>query len=144
MTLEELEEVLGEVAVDEAVRRLMAPGEKPRAPGMKYRHYAPKAPVTVVKGDPDMTAGYIAARMGEGSGILCFDEFKGYFRGHPVVTMGPVSDQAEQARRIFEALRAFDSLEITDIWAQSPTDEGIGLAVTNRLNKAAGFHIITL
>ena len=144
VTLEELEEVLGEVAVDEAVRRLMSPDEKPRAPGMKYRHYAPKAPVTVVQGDPDMTAGYIAARMGEGSGILCFDEFKGYFRGHPVVTMGPVSDQAEQARRIFEALRAFDSLGITDIWAQSPTDEGIGLAVTNRLNKAAGFHIITL
>ena len=144
VTLEELEEVLGEVAVDDAVRRLMAPGEKPRAPGMKYRHYAPKAPVTVVQGDPDMTAGYIAARMGESSGVLCFDEFKGYFRGHPVVTMGPVADQAEQARRIFEALRAFDSLEVDHIWAQSPTDEGIGLAVTNRLNKAAGFHIINL
>lgn len=144
VTLEELEEVLGEVAVDDAVRRLMAPEEQPKAPGMKYRHYAPKAPVTVVKGDPDMTAGYIAARMGEGSGILCFDEFKGYFRGHPVVTMGPVSDQAEQAREIFEALRAFDHMEVTDIWAQSPSDGGIGLAVTNRLNKAAGFHIIEL
>ena len=144
VTLEELEEVLGEVAVDDAVRRLMDPGEKPRAPGMKYRHYAPKAPVTVVKGDPDMTAGYIAARMGGKSGVLCFDEFKGYFRGHPVVTMGPAADQAEQARRIFEALRAVDSLAVTDIWAQSPTDEGIGLAVTNRLNKAAGFHIIEL
>lgn len=144
VTLEELEEELGEVAVDEAVRRLMAPGEQPKAPGMKYRHYAPKAPVTVVKGDPDMTAGYIVARMGEGSGILCFDEFKGYFRGHPVVTMGPAADQAEQAREIFEALRAFDHMEVTDIWAQSPTDGGIGLAVTNRLNKAAGFHIIEL
>ena len=53
-------------------------------------------------------------------------------------------DQAQQARRIFEALRAFDHLEVTDIWAQSPTDTGIGLAVTNRLNKAAGFHIIEL
>ena len=144
VTLEELEEVLGEVAVDDAVRRLMAPGEQPKAPGMKYRHYAPKAPVTVVKGDPDMTAGYIVARMGEKSGILCFDEYKGYFRGHPVETMGPAHDQAEQAREIFEALRAFDHLEVTDIWAQSPDDGGIGLAVTNRLNKAAGFHIIEL
>ncbi len=142
VTLEELEEVLGEVAVDDAVRRLMAPGEQPKAPGMKYRHYAPKAPVTVVKGDPDMTAGYIVARMGEKSGVICFDEFKGYFRGHPVEPIGPVHDQAEQARRIFDALRAFDHLEVTDIWAQSPTDDGIGLAVTNRLNKAAGFHII--
>jgi len=144
VTLEELEEVLGEVEVDEAVRRLMAPGEQPKAPGMKYRHYAPKAPVTVVKGDPDMTAGYIVARMGERSGIICFDEFKGYFRGHPVEPIGPVDDQAEQARRIFDALRAFDHLEVEDIWAQSPADTGLGLAVTNRLNKAAGFHIIEL
>jgi len=142
VTLEQLEEVLGEVAVDEAVRRLMAPGEQPKAPGMKYRHYAPKAPVTVVKGDPDMTAGYIVARMGEKSGVICFDEFKGYFRGRHVETIGPVGDQAEQARRIFDALRAFDHLDVTDIWAQSPTDDGLGFAVTNRLNKAAGFHII--
>ena len=141
VTLEELEETLGEVEVDEAVRRLMAPGEKPKAPGMKYRHYAPKAPVTVVKGEADMTAGYIVARMGEKSGVICFDEYKGYFRGHPVETLGPGADQA---RHIFEALRAFDHLDVTDIWAQSPTDEGIGLAVTNRLNKAAGFHIIEL
>ncbi len=142
VTLEELEEALGEVAVDEAVRRLMAPGEKPKAPGMKYRHYAPKAPVTVVKGNADETAGYIVARMGERSGIICFDEYQGYFRGHPVEPIGPAADQAQQARRIFEALRAFDHLDVTDIWAQSPTDTGLGLAVTNRLNKAAGFHII--
>ncbi len=144
MTEEELEEVLGQLSEVEAVRRLMAPGEKPKAPGMKYRHYAPKAPVTVVKGDPDETAGYIVARMGEKSGVICFEEYKGYFRGHPVEAIGPVSDQAEQARRIFDALRAFDHLDVADIWAQSPTDEGIGLAVTNRLNKAAGFHIIEL
>ena len=91
-----------------------------------------------------MTAGYIVARMGEKSGVLCFDEFQGYFRGHSVVTMGPVNDQAQQAREIFEALRAFDRLEVTDVWAQSPDDEGIGLAVTNRLNTAAGFHIVEL
>ena len=144
VTLEELEEVLGEVKVDEAVRRLMAPGEKPKAPGMKYRHYAPKAPVTVVKGDPKETAGYIVGRMGEKSGIICFDEYKGCFRGHPVETLGPTVDQAAQARHIFEALRAFDHLDVTDIWAQSPMDTGLGLAVTNRLNKAAGFHIIEL
>lgn len=79
---------------------------------------------------------------GEKSGVICFDEFKGYFRGHPVEAIGPVRDQAEHARRIFDALRAFDRLDVTDIWAQSPTDDGLGLAVTNRLNKAAGFHII--
>ena len=144
VTLEELEEVLGGVEVDPAVRRLMAPGEQPKAPGMKYRHYAPKAPVTVVKGDPGRTAAYIQLNMGEGSGVICFDEFKDSFPGHPVETIGPVADPAAQARHIFEALRAFDHLDVTDIWAQSPADTGIGLAVTNRLNKAAGFHIIDL
>lgn len=144
VTLEELEEVLGTVEVDQAVRRLMAPDEKPRAPGMKYRHYAPKAPVTVVKGEAKKTAEYIARRMGEKSGVICFDEFRDCFRGHPVETLGSANHQAEQARRIFAALRAFDRLDVSDIWAQSPTDTGIGLAVTNRLNKAAGFHIIEL
>lgn len=144
VTLEELEDALGEVAVDEAVRRLMAPGEQPKAPGMKYRHYAPQAPVTVVKGNPDETAGYIVARMGDKSGVICFDEYAGYFRGHLVEAIGPAADQAQQARRIFDALRAFDHADVTDIWAQSPTDTGLGLAVTNRLNKAAGFHIIEL
>ena len=144
VTLEELEEVLGEVEVDEAVRRLMAPGEKPKAPGMKYRHYAPKAPVTVVKGEPDRTAAYIQTKIKKGSGVICFDEYRRLFPGCPVESLGPADCQAEQARHIFEALRAFDHLDVTHIWAQSPADTGIGLAVTNRLNKAAGFHIIEL
>ena len=142
VTLEELEEALGEVAVDDAVRRLMAPDEQPRAPGMKYRHYAPKAPVTVVKGNPADTAAYIAAHLGEKSGVICFDEFSARFSGHSVESIGAASDQAAQARHIFEALRAFDHEDVTEIWAQSPLDSGLGLAVTNRLNKAAGFHII--
>ncbi len=144
VTLEELREVLGEVAVDAAVRRLMAPGEQPRAPGMKYRHYAPKAPVTVVKGAPEATAAYIMENKGPQSGVICFDEYRGRFGSAPVEAIGPVVDHAQQARRIFEALRTFDRMDVTDIWTQSPTDEGLGLAVTNRLNKAAGFHIIEL
>jgi len=146
VSLEELEEVLGRVEVDAAVRRLMAPGEQPKAPGMKYRHYAPKAPVTVVKGEPEATARYILGHLGERSGVLCFSEYMDQFTARlgtgPVMDLGPAGDQAEQARHIFEDLRAFDHLDVTEIWAQSPTDTGIGLAVTNRLNKAAGFHII--
>ena len=144
VTLEELEEVLGMVEVDPAVRRLMAPGEQPKAPGMKYRHYAPKAPVTVVKGEPGHTAAYIQLNMEEGEGVICFDEYRHLFPGHPVETLGPAADSAAQARHIFEALRSFDHLPVAGIWAQSPEDTGIGLAVTNRLNKAAGFHIIQL
>ncbi len=142
ISLEQLEEVLGEVAVDPAVTRLMGEGEKPRAPGMKYRHYAPKAPVTVVTGAPERSAARIAAQAGPGDGVICFDEYAGRFPEQAVVPLGPAGDKAEQARRVFDALRAFDRTDVPRIWAQCPDREGIGLAITNRLSKAAGFHIL--
>ena len=142
VTVEQLRAVLGEVAVDEAVTRLMTAGERPKAPGMKYRHYAPRAPVTVVRGDADRSAAYIGDHLAGRSGVICFDEYAGRYPGHVVETIGPRGDVAEQARRVFDALRAFDRADVAEIWAQSPDDAGIGLAVTNRLNKAAAFHII--
>ena len=146
ITLEQLEAVLGEVAVDPAVTRLMGAGEQPKAPGMKYRHYAPKAPVTVVTGDPKKSAEYIAAHAGAEDGIICFDEFLPLFtrrsETRPVMDLGPAGDKEEQARHIFDALRSFDHTSVPAIWAQCPDTTDIGLAIANRLNKAAGFHII--
>ena len=142
ITLEQLENVLGEVAVDPAVTRLMGAGERPRAPGMKYRHYAPRAPVTVVAGDPQKSAAYIAAHAGREDGVICFDEFAPLFGGQEVEKLGPAADKGEQARHIFDALRAFDHTRVKAIWAQCPDPAGLGLAITNRLNKAAGFHVV--
>ena len=146
ITLEQLEAVLGEVAVDPAVTRLMGAGEQPKAPGMKYRHYAPKAPVTVVTGDPQKSAEYIASHAAPEDGIICFDEFLPLFtrrsETRPVMDLGPAGDKEEQARHIFDALRSFDHTSVPAIWAQCPDTTGIGLAIANRLNKAAGFHII--
>ena len=146
ITLEQLRDVLGEVDVDPAVTRLLGAGEKPKAPGMKYRHYAPKAPVTVVTGDPKRSAEYIAAHAQSEDGIICFDEFLPLFTGRssarPVMDLGPAGDKEEQARHIFDALRSFDHTTVPAIWAQCPDTSGIGLAIANRLNKAAGFHII--
>ena len=146
VTLEQLRGVLGEVEVDPAVTRLMGAGEKPKAPGMKYRHYAPKAPVTVVAGDPEKSAAYIAAHAASEDGVICFDEFLPLFTGRaltrPVMDLGPAGDKEEQARHIFDALRSFDHTGVGAIWAQCPDAGGIGLAIANRLNKAAGFHII--
>lgn len=144
VTLEELRSVLGEVAVDKAVTGLLSAGEQPRAPGMKYRHYAPEAPVTVVRGDPEKGAAYILAHIRPASGVICFDEYAPRFAGHPVELLGPVGDKAEQARHVFDALRFFDGTGVEEIWAQCPDDAGIGLAVSNRLSKAAGFHIIDI
>lgn len=146
ITLEQLQDVLGEVEVDAAVVRLMEAGEQPKAPGMKYRHYAPQAPVTVVAGDAAKSARYIAEHAGSEDGIICFDEFsamlQGDHAGRTVMRLGSAEDKAEQARHIFEALRAFDHTDVRVIWAQCPDTAGIGLAVANRLNKAAGFHIV--
>lgn len=144
VTLEQLRSALGEVAVDPAVTRLMEAGEQPRAPGMKYRHYAPNAPVTVVAGPPKESAAYIRAHLGERSGVICFNEYAALFPGTVLKAIGPAGDKGEQARRIFDALRAFDGTQVTEIWAQCPDEGGIGLAVANRLNKAAGFHVVEL
>ena len=142
ITLEQLQAVLGTVEVDPAVTRLMGAGEKPKAPGMKYRHYAPKAPVTVVAGEPAQSAAYIRAHAEPEDGIICFDEFASLFGAHYVEKLGPSADKGEQARHIFDALRAFDHTPVKAIWAQCPDPSGLGLAIANRLNKAAGFHIV--
>ena len=143
LSLEELEGVLGYVEVDKAVLSPMAEGEQPRAPGMKYRHYAPKAPVTVVTGAPSRSAQEIRRRMGSTSGIICFEEYISAFPGHKVQSLGPSGDKTTQAQRLFDALRAFDSDgTVTEIFAQCPDNRGIGMAINNRLKKAAGFHLV--
>jgi L-threonylcarbamoyladenylate synthase len=109
---------------------------------MKYRHYAPKAPVTVVCGDPEKTAAYIQTHLAEGMGVICFTEFSCLFEGFAVETLGPASDKSQQAQRVFDALRAFDSKGVTGIFAQCPDAGGLGMAVANRLKKAAGFCVV--
>ena len=142
LPLEELRQVLGEVTVDKAVTQQVTEGLRPRAPGMKYRHYAPHAPVTVVTGAPHRSAAYIQAVLREGEGVICFEEFRERFAGRVRHCLGSAGDTAQQAHRVFDALRRFDSTEVTHIYAQCPDDSGLGLAVGNRLKKAAGFHIV--
>ena len=90
LPLEALEEVLGEVAVDNAVTGQLAAGEHPRAPGMKYRHYAPHAPVTVATGTPDRSARlHPAAVLSDQAGVICFDEYAPLFAGHISPSSGP-------------------------------------------------------
>ena len=144
VTLEQLEAVLGEVRVDEAVRRLMDKEEKPKAPGMKYRHYAPKAPVTVVCGYPEREAQYIREHASEKSGVLCFDEYAFSFDKNYTRTFGSSTNLKAQAEQLFDALRGFDDTDVTEIFAQCPPDDGLGLAVANRLKKAAGFNVVEL
>lgn len=142
LPVEDLERIVGKIVVDRAVNAPMGEGEQPTAPGMKYRHYAPEAPVTVFTGSAGQTAKAIADRMTPGCGILCFDEFAPLFAGHIVHTLGPSGDKLAHAQRVFDALRAFDGTGVTRILAQCPDNRGLGMAVSNRLKKAAGFHVV--
>ena len=142
LPLEDMERLIGHIDVDKAVTEKLAEGEKPKAPGMKYRHYAPKAPVTVVTGAPAVSAAEIARRVGASSGVICFDEYVHLFPEQEVHALGPVDDKLTQAQRLFDALRTFDESGVTEIFAQCPDNRGLGLAISNRLKKAAGFHVI--
>ena len=142
LPLEALEQVIGPISVDKAVVSPLQEGEQPKAPGMKYRHYAPKAPVTVFTGAPEASAREIARRVGPTTGVICFDEFVHLFPQQEVHALGPSNDKLAQAQRVFDALRTFDNSAVTEILAQCPDSRGLGLAVGNRLKKAAGFHIV--
>ncbi|MDO4270977.1 MAG: L-threonylcarbamoyladenylate synthase [Eubacteriales bacterium] len=144
VTLEQLETVLVEVEVDRALYEKIGDDVKVSAPGMKYRHYAPKAPVTVVCGDPQKAAEYIQNRADSSTGVLCFDEYRESFPTCTVKCFGSRFDLAAQAREVFDALRAFDETDVTKIYAQCPPDEGLGLAVANRIKKAAGFVVVDI
>ena len=141
ITGEMLEDVLGEVQVDPAIlSQKMNPNIVAKAPGMKYRHYAPKAPVTVVTGSPRASARRLLAEIGARDGVICFDEFAPLFAGHIVHRLGASGDKLAQSQHVFDALRTFDATDVPAIWAQCPDSAGLGLAVGNRLKKAAGFH----
>ncbi len=133
------------IELDAALKRKLGENERPRAPGMKYRHYAPKAPVTAFTGDADQTAEEIRLRAHgkANTAVLCFDEYKDMF--DRAVIYGSKNDQAAQAHELFSALRSFDSMDdVEEILAQCPDDDGVGLAVANRLKKAAGFNVINI
>ncbi len=143
VTLEMLEEVLGEVNVDKAVREKLSQGEKPLAPGMKYRHYAPKAPVIALKGRESAIISYMKkAVQDEKCALLVFDEdLSSLPLDGRVLSLGKKEDREEHARRLFDILRQFDKMSVEKIYTRIPDEGDIGLAVVNRLLKACGYTV---
>lgn len=144
VTHTQLVEILGEVLIDKAVSGSIDNSAKVSSPGMKYRHYAPKAKVTVLCGNPYDTANYIRQNATKSSGILCFDEYEQFINGNFTQTFGSKNDINEQAHNLFDKLRLFDEMPVVEIFAQCPDDSGLGLAVANRLKKSSGFNVINL
>lgn len=146
ISLEEIQSVLGiNVEIDPvllAKDKKMEENITPTAPGMKYRHYAPEAPVTVVIGKN--SANWIAEQVTSEDGVICFQEYSHLFPQCEVQSLGKEDDFTEQAQKVFSVLRYFDETKVKRIWSQCPQESDLGFAVSHRLQKAAGFQVIRL
>ena len=140
VTLEQLREVLGEVSVDKAV---LAEPEKDKpvsSPGMKYKHYAPTAKVIILEGERNDFINYVNADGGDGVWALCLEEEKPLLKV-PYVCYGSDEDDLTKAAGLFAALRELDKLGAKKAYVRMPKKTGVGLAVFNRLIRAAAFRI---
>ena len=133
-----------EVTLDRAVTEKLAEGEKPAAPGMKYRHYAPGAPVALVQGEDVKRTGFMAKFANDPTvALVCFDEDEEIKNASNAFVIGSKNDPEGQAHRLFSLLRSFDDKrEIKQIYAPLPDKSGIGLAIFNRMLKASGYTVI--
>lgn len=141
ISLEQLREVLGEVRVSPAVLSQLEKGMKAASPGMKYKHYSPKTKVIILKGSFEKYLRFIHNK--PRCAALCFDG-EGEKTGLPFVEYGPENDSPRQGEKLFGALRDVDSLGVRAAYARYPRTDGVGLAVINRLLRAAAFTVIDL
>ena len=142
VTPEALLAVLGELDIDKAVTAQISNDTVVRAPGMKYKHYAPKAQVTIVEGSRTAAARYIRARCGARDAVLCFQEELPLYAGCRAIAYGQEAEPSTLSAGLFAALRELDRDEIDRIFARCPTGGGVAYAVRNRLRKAAGFATV--
>ena len=142
ITPAQLKAVLGELTVDKAVTGEIAKDAVVKAPGMKYRHYAPSAQVLIIAGSRDTAAGYIHANWQPGDRVLCFEEELSLYADCAPLAYGREADEATLSAGLFAALRELDKPDVKRIFARCPKGEGIAYAVENRLKKAAGFQVV--
>lgn len=149
VTEEMLREVLGRVDTDVTILSADS-GQAPKAPGMKYRHYAPKGELTIVEGEPDEVVAYINGQVrmahenGEKTGVIGTDECAGRYCADVVKSVGSREDEESIARHLFTALREFDDENVERMYSESFDSAGLGQAIMNRLLKAAGHHVVRL
>ena len=156
ITLEMLRDVCGNVNIDPAIEHLLSTGEAPKAPGMKYKHYAPKADMKMLRGSESAVLYYLRSQIMESepeTAILTVDEHKSDLLSFikenkkdnvKLLSLGSSKDMSSIAHNLFDVLRKCDDLGVKNIISESFDESGIGRAVMNRLKKAAGFNIIDL
>ena len=142
ITPEQLTAVLGDLVVDKAVTAQIDKDAVVKAPGMKYRHYAPSEPVVIVSGSREKAAQYIRRHFVPGDRVLCFQEELPLYEGCNPLSYGKEADVNTLSAGLFAALRELDDPSIHQVYARCPVGGGIAYAVQNRLKKAAAFHIV--
>lgn len=142
ITPEQLKAVLGDLVVDEAVTGQIDPNKVVKAPGMKYRHYAPQAPVVIISGSREKASDYIHHFFEPGDRVLCFEEELELYKDCNPLAYGREDHVETLSAGLFDALRVLDDPTIHRVFARCPEGGGVAYAVQNRLKKAAGFHII--
>ena len=151
VTPEDIRRVCGGVTVADAVLHLLPQDAAAPSPGMKYKHYAPAAALTLVAGSQSDYAAYVnrlygeRCRAGEDGGFyaMCFDEDVSLLQA-PTISYGAAYDYASQAQNLFDVLRQLDKLEAAEVCVHAPEPEEIGLAVYNRLLRAAACRVVKL
>lgn len=149
VTQDMLNEVLGTVDVDKTILS-NSTGQAPKAPGMKYRHYAPKGELTIVSGSPDEVIEYIneqtvrLEKEGKITGVIATEENLDKYRAGIVKNLGNRTDEKSLAKNLYRVLREFDDENAEIIYSEAFQDGGMGQAIMNRLIKAAGHKVINL
>ena len=150
ITLEMLRETVGDVEVDPAVSGPVTLDRKPKAPGMKYRHYAPEGRLQIVEGPTEQVVAYINRHVeedrekGEKTGVIGTIEVLEQYRADVVKCIGSRGAQEDIARNLFSVLRELDDEKVASIYSESFPEQGLGQAIMNRLRKAAGHRIVRL
>lgn len=148
VTLEMLREIDSNIEIDKALKLKPSADLKPKAPGMKYRHYAPKASLKIIRGKNEKTIEIIQKMLenyiekNNKVAILTTDENVNKFNKGEIISLGSEKDLTQIAKNLFEALRQCDDLGVQLILCQGFEEKGVGVAIMNRLNKAAGYDII--
>lgn len=144
ITVEQLREVLGKVEVDNAVLNKLEDGAEAASPGMKYKHYAPRARVILLKSSDEEYINYVNNNFTEGVAALCCDEDISLLKAK-TFSLGSRGDYTAQAHRLFDELRKIDLDDsVKTVYSRLPSVQGVGMAVYNRLIRAAGFEVIDL
>lgn len=136
-----IEAVVGPIDIDSAVLNMLEEGKVAASPGMKYKHYSPDTEVTIVEGSLADFAAFCSAHSGEGVYALCFEGEEECIP-LPCIEYGRSDDLLTQARGLFAALRRLDELGARTAYVRPCEPEGVGLAVYNRLLRAAAFRVI--